>query len=248
MGILCVPNAAPVAFAIISGMQNPMTRILRFLLRVVLIIVIGIAIILCAPNAIEVIGQQGNIQSQTALKNSSTTYDCILVLGASVNSDGTPSSMLKDRLDMAVKLYKAGVSSKIIMSGDDESDSSYDEVSTMKSYAVSKGVPSSDIFCDHAGICTYDSMYRAANVFQAKSMVVVTQQYHLTRALFDANSLGIKTVGVSSSLHTYDNQDHYDQREFFARISDFGKVITKAQSAYLSEPVSLDQSGDVTSW
>ena len=113
---------------------------------------------------------------------------------------------------------------------------------------MSKGVPSSDIFCDHAGICTYDSMYRAANVFQAKSMVVVTQQYHLTRALFDANSLGIKTVGVSSSLHTYDNQDHYDQREFFARISDFGKVINKAQSAYLSNRVAGPVRRRSTSW
>ena len=241
-------RTVPTRFAIISGMRNPLSRTLRFLLRLFLVAAIAIAAILCVPNAVEVIGQQGNIKSQTALKNSGATYDCILVLGASVNSDGTPSSMLKDRLDVAVKLYKAGVAPKIVMSGDDESDTSYDEVSSMKSYAVKNGVPSSDIFCDHAGICTYDSMYRAANVFQAKSMVVITQQYHLTRALFDANSLGISAVGISASLHTYDNQSYYDQREFFARVSDFGKVITKAQSAYLSEPVSLNQSGDVTSW
>ena len=109
-------------------------------------------------------------------------------------------------------------------------------------------MPSEDIFCDHAGICTYDSMYRAANVFQARTMVVVTQAYHLPRALYDANSLGIKAVGVSASLHTYTGQSSYDQREFMARISDFGKVLTKAKSTYLSEPVSLDQSGDVTTW
>ncbi|MGI6590283.1 MAG: SanA/YdcF family protein [Eggerthellaceae bacterium] len=229
-------------------MRNAVSTFFRILLRILLVFIIIVAVVLLVPNAVEIIGQSGNIKTEEELANSNQSYDCILVLGAAVNADGTPTTMLADRLDVAVELYNDGVAPKIIMSGDDKSDLSYDEVEAMKEYVVDKGVPSENVFCDHAGICTYDSMYRALNVFQVSSMVVVTQEYHLSRALYDANSLGIQTVGVSASLHTYDNQDYYDQREFFARVSDFRKVLMKEKSTYLSEPVSLDQSGDVTTW
>lgn len=229
-------------------MQHPVLTFFKVLLRIVLAIVIIAAAVLLVPNAVEVIGQAGHIKTQDELVKSNQTYDCILVLGAAVNADGTPTTMLADRLDVATELYRAGIAPKIIMSGDNKSDYRYDEVEAMKAYVVKKGIPSEDVFCDHAGICTYDSMYRAINVFEVSSMVVVTQEYHLSRALYDANSLGISTVGVSASLHTYDDQDYYDEREFFARISDFRKVLMKEKSAYLSEPVPLNQSGDVTSW
>lgn len=232
-----------------------MSRILKHIAKIVLTLVIiaavGAALVVGVPNGVEIIGQQGNIKQQSdiaATVQSDGAYDCILVLGAAVNSDGSPTTMLKDRLDTAIALYNAGAAPKILMSGDDKSDMSYDEVRVMKQYAVEQGVPSADVFCDHAGICTYDSMYRAKNVFSVSKMVVVTQAYHLPRALFDANALGMQAVGVSASLHDYTDQSYYDQREFFARISDFGKVLTKQQSDYLSEPVSLNQSGDVTTW
>lgn len=218
----------------------------------VLIVLAACALIIGIPNAVEYFGNANKIEdASTAITNATSsgeTYDCILVLGASVYSDGTPSGILQDRLDTAIKLYNAGLAPKIIMSGDDESDSSYDEVTNMKAYAVAQGVSSEDIFCDHAGLNTYDSMYRAKNVFNVKTMVVVTQTYHLYRALFDANALGIDAVGVNSNLHVYQKQSYYDFREVFARVSDFGKIITKAKSTYLSEPVSLNQSGDVTTW
>ncbi|SEO95421.1 protein SanA, affects membrane permeability for vancomycin [Denitrobacterium detoxificans] len=231
-------------------------RLIRFVFKLVFrivgaIIAVALAVLL-VPNAWEYATQVGKLRESDAVEASvqagTATYDCIFVLGAAVQSDGEPSTILQDRLDVAIALYKAGVAPKIIMSGDDESDSSYDEVMNMKRYAVEAGVPSEDVFCDHAGLNTYDSMYRAKYVFGVSSMVVVTQEYHQYRALFDASSFGMQVVGVSSDLHSYAKQTYFDVREVFARISDMGKVLTNQQATRLSEPVSLSQSGDVTSW
>ena len=223
-------------------------KIFKGIFTLILIVIIGCALVIGVPNLYEYFTGTSKIFTTTQAEAAGKTYDCILVLGASVNSDGTPSTILQDRLDTAVALYSAGLAPKIIVSGDDESDKSYDEVTNMKAYLVKQGIPSSDIFCDHAGINTYDSMYRAKNVFSVNTMIVVTQTYHQYRALFDANSLGMTAVGVESDVRTYANQGYYDLREVFARVSDFGKVITKQKSTYLSEAVSLSQSGDVTSW
>lgn len=229
-----------------------MLRVIKFLFKCVGVVIAMALIAFLAPNAWEYATQAGKLKDSLAVEASvedgAASYDCIFVLGAAVQSNGEPSTILKDRLDVAIELYKAGVAPKIIMSGDDESDYTYDEVMNMKRYAVEAGVPSEDIFCDHAGLNTYDSMYRAKNVFNVSSMVVVTQEYHQYRALFDASSFGIEVVGVSSDLHSYEKQTYFDIREAFARVSDMYKVITKQTATRLSEPVSLDQSGDVTSW
>lgn len=247
MPILCGLSVWGSPPAIITCMTI-IGKILKGVFIFVLVVLIGCVLVVGVPNLIEYFGSSSKIMSASQVESSSTSYDCILVLGASVNSDGTPSTILQDRLDTAVALYDAGAASKIIVSGDAESDSSYDEVTGMKAYLVKQGIPSSDIFCDHAGINTYDSMYRAKNVFSVKTMIVVTQTYHQYRALYDANALGISAVGVASDIRTYADQRYYDVREIFARVSDFRKVFTKASSTYLSEPVSLSQSGDVTSW
>lgn len=172
---------------------------------------------------------------------------CIVVLGAGINFNGTPSTILKDRLDTAIALYKGGVAPKIIMSGDN-TQSSYNEVMAMTNYAKSQGVPAADIFCDHAGVNTYDSMHRLKTVFSVKRCIVATQQYHLYRALYNAKGLGIDARGVAADAHEYANMDEYEAREFLARIKDFYQVITKPNPNKLSEPVSLDQSGEVTQW
>ena len=104
--------------------------------------------------------------------------DCILVLGCGVREDGTPSHMLEDRLRRGVELYKAGVAPKLLMSGD-HGRTDYDEVNTMKQYAIDAGVPSEDIFMDHAGFSTYESMHRANSIFCAEKILIVTQKYHL---------------------------------------------------------------------
>lgn len=211
--------------------------------------VLALLLMVLVPNAIEYGTQRGNVRSVEDVTASGDTYDAIMVLGASVNPDGTPSDILRDRLDIAVELYQSGVAPKIIMSGDNFSDVEYyNEVLAMKEYVVERGIPSEDVFCDHAGICTYDSMYRAQYVFGVETMVTVTQTYHLYRALYDANHLGVSTIGVPSDLREYERQTNYDLREVAARISDFVKVWTRADATYLSEPVSLDQSGDVTTW
>lgn len=113
--------------------------------------------------------------------------DCILILGAGIWGD-KPSPMLEDRLNQGINLYKQGVAPKIIMSGD-HGRADYDEVNLMKQYAIDKGVPSEDIFMDHAGFNSYDSMYRAKAIFKVKKMIVVTQQYHLYRSLYIAKEM-----------------------------------------------------------
>lgn len=173
--------------------------------------------------------------------------DVIVVLGAGINWDGSPSAVLKDRLDVAIELYNEGVAPKILMSGDN-SDSSYNEVMAMVIYAEDQGVPLDDIFCDHAGLSTYDSMYRLRYVFGVERCVVVTQEYHLYRALYDAASFGIQAYGVPCDQGEYTDIIDYEKREFLARIKDFFAHVINEEPEIKSEPVTLDQSGTVTQW
>ena len=131
--------------------------------------------------------------------------DCILILGAAIK-DHYPSPMLEDRLLQGISLYEQQASPKILVSGD-HMNTDYDEVNVMKDYLVGHKIPSQDVFMDHAGISTYDSIYRAKYIFQAKKIIIVTQKYHLYRALYIANSLGIDAYGVPSNQRTYTNQE-----------------------------------------
>jgi vancomycin permeability regulator SanA len=170
--------------------------------------------------------------------------DCILILGAGAWGD-SPSPLLKDRLIKGIELYEENISPKIVMSGD-HGTTSYDETNVMKDYALEQNVPSSDVFMDHAGFSTYDSMYRAKYIFNAKKIVIVTQEYHLYRALYIAKNLGIEAYGVAAEEMNYPGQDYRDTREFLARNKDFVKVILKPQSTYLGEEISLLGNGDIT--
>ena len=222
-----------------------MFKAVRKVLGALLTLAIIAILVLAGTNAAVILGTRGDIVDvQTA---AAYDADAIVVLGASVLPDGTPSGILEDRLDDAVQLYFAGAAPKIIMSGDN-GDASYNECWAMKSYAVAQGVPSEDVFCDHAGFSTYETMYRARHVFGAERIVVATQTYHLYRALYAAKGLGMEAVGVPSDYHQYAKQDWYDLREIPARTKDFFQVLAKAAPSVMSEPVSLDQSGDVTNW
>lgn len=172
-------------------------------------------------------------------------FDCILILGASVLPDKTPSHMLEDRLLKGIELYKKGISDKIIMSGDHGSDS-YDEVTAMKNFAIAHGVPSEDIFLDHAGFSTYESMYRAKHVFNVERIVVVTQQYHLYRAVYIGNKIGIDTNGVASDLRTYAGQRYRDLREILARNKDFITSLFEPKIPGSGSKISLKSNGDAT--
>ena len=170
--------------------------------------------------------------------------DCIIALGAGIWGD-KPSPMLEDRLLEAISLYNNKVSPKIIMSGD-HGRQEYDEVNIMKSFAIEKGVPSEDIFMDHAGFSTYESLYRAKEVFEAKKVVIVTQKYHLYRALYIANELGIEAYGVNSDPRRYVGEAYRELREILARNKDFFSCIFKPKPKYLGEAIPVSGSGDLT--
>ena len=171
--------------------------------------------------------------------------DCVIVLGCLVKSDGRPSDMLQDRLITAIGLYQSGAAPKLLMSGD-HGTAEYDEVNTMKNFAVDSGVPSEDVFMDHAGFSTYETVYRAKEVFRAKKVLIVTQGYHLYRALYIAEKLGLEAYGVASDLHTYAGQSKRDIREVLARAKDLLLCIFKPEPTYLGEAIPVSGNGDRT--
>ena len=171
--------------------------------------------------------------------------DCIIVLGCQVRSDGTPSHMLEDRLRRGVALYNLGAAPKILMSGD-HGTATYDEVDAMKRYAVDAGVPSADVFMDHAGFSTYETMYRAKDIFLAKKVLIVTQTYHLYRAMYIARQLGMDAYGVAAEYRQYSGQFARDVREVLARVKDFGMCIFKPDPTYLGEAIPISGNGEQT--
>lgn len=171
--------------------------------------------------------------------------DCIVVLGCQVRSDGSPSHMLEDRLKRSVALYDMNASPKILMSGD-HGTVEYDEVDAMKRYAVNAGVPSADVFMDHAGFSTYETVYRAKEIFGADKVIIVTQEYHLYRALYIAKQLGVDAYGVAADYRQYSGQLSRDIREVLARVKDFGMGIFQPEPTYLGEAIPISGNGDLT--
>ncbi|MCI8868852.1 MAG: DUF218 domain-containing protein [Anaerotignum sp.] len=171
--------------------------------------------------------------------------DCILVLGCRVHEDGSPSLMLADRLEKGIELYESGASARLLMSGD-HGRSEYDEVNTMKAFAVEQGVPSEAVFMDHAGFSTYDSIYRAKDVFQAEKIIVVSQEYHLSRALYIAERLGLDAYGVAAADISYQGATYRSLREAAARGKDFLLAWVQPQPKFLGEAVPVSGNGDLT--
>ena len=186
-------------------------------------------------------------ETLTLQQASSLQADCILVLGAGVLADGSPSYMLTDRLTQGLELFEAGASQRLLMSGD-HGRTHYDEVNAMKSWAVERGVPSSCVFMDHAGFSTYESLYRAKEVFCARRVVIVTQGYHLPRALYIARVLGLEAVGVAADLRPYAQSTNlYNTlREFAARCKDFFYALAKPKPTFLGEQIPVFGNGDAT--
>ncbi len=170
-------------------------------------------------------------------------FDCILVLGCAVWDGNVPSPMLADRLDEGILLYEAGVSDRILMSGDHGRET-YDEVNVMKEYAVERGVLSEHIFMDHAGFSTYESMYRARDIFQARKVLIVTQEYHMYRAIYVARQLGLDAYGTSADTRRYAGETYRQIREILARNKDAVSLLVKRKPTYLGEPIPI--SGDAS--
>ena len=218
-------------------------KILKVFIALICLALIGIAAVSGINAYVKHIGGKNIITPGEAAKLSDV--DCILVLGCRVREEGKPSGMLADRLRRGIELYKDGASSKILMSGD-HGQKEYDEVNTMKQTAIDEGVPSSDMFMDHAGFSTYESLYRAKEIFKADKIIIVTQEYHLYRALYIAERLGVEAYGVHSDYHIYGGQIFRDAREILARCKEFVNTIIKPKPTYLGEAIPVSGDGDVT--
>ena len=205
-------------------------------------LIIFIVIIVFALNGLVVGTTKGRIIKEEDIKED---YDAILVLGCKVNPDGTPSMMLSNRVNKGVELYqKTGI--KLLLSGD-HGTKEYDEVNTMKQMVLDMDLPKEDIFLDQAGFSTYDSIYRAKNVFGVKKMIIVTQRYHLYRALYIANKLGIEAYGIPADNIPYKAINIKNEiREVLARDKDVIKTIFKPKSKYVGDSIDIKGSGEIT--
>ncbi len=167
-----------------------------------------------------------------------------LVLGASVTSAGVLSAVLQERADQAVVLYQSGKVAKILVTGDD-STLEYDEVYPVGKYLVAAGVPKQDIFLDYAGFDTYSSMYRARDVFGVSSLTVVTQRFHLPRALFIARALGLQAYGVDVA-EPGEMYLHNALREIPASVKALGDILSGRLPKYLGPQFAITGEGSAT--
>lgn len=183
----------------------------------------------------------------TVEEASEMEFDCVLVLGAGVWGD-RPSHMLEERLNKGIEVYKTGCTDRILMSGD-HGRKGYDEVNVMKDFATEQEIPANNVFMDHAGFSTYESMYRARDIFKVEKVLIVTQEYHMYRAIYNARQLGLEAFGVCAdgqynydiSVRTYNNS-----REALARCKDFVYCIFMPEPTYLGETIPISSSGELT--
>ena len=227
-----------------------MTRLIRKLMLLIIIaavLVLGLSAYVTQSVKSEIAGVDtgGGISETEAADCKSIDPQCILVLGCAVWANDEPSPMLRDRLDTAIALYKAGVAPKLLLSGDN-SIVEYSEPDCMLKYILAKGVPPEDIFLDYAGFSTYESVYRSHAVFMADRMIVVTQKYHLFRALKACKALGIKAKGVASNQQKYSGRYYREAREVLARDKDLFKGMIKAKPTFLGDEIPVDGDGTVT--
>lgn len=164
--------------------------------------------------------------------------DAIIVLGAGVKDDGTPSDILVDRLKTAIEVYNSGAAKKFILSGDN-GQIGYNEVKAMKDYIMDNcDVEESNVFLDHAGFSTYDSIYRSRDIFEVENAIIVTNEYHLPRALYLAEQMGINASGISSDIRNYLFMSSYKSREKFAQFKDYVYVnVLNPEPKFLGEAI-----------
>lgn len=173
--------------------------------------------------------------------------NAIIVLGAGVRSDGTPSDILADRLETSIEAYNSGLGDTFVLSGDHGRED-YNEVGAMKKYILKNDIDEKVIFMDHAGFSTYDTMYRAKEIFKVDKAIIVTNEYHLPRALYIARKMGIDAYGLKSDKREYQLMDSYKKRELLAQLKDFVYVnILKPEPKFLGEAIPVSSSdGRVT--
>lgn len=232
-----------------------MVRIKRFFLKILLAVIVigmitGLACILINSRVVRTTEDKiaytvrGEVEIKSFAVDNLKNFDadCIMVLGCGIEDEETPSPMLRDRLDVGIELYKQGAAPKLLLTGDNGTQA-HNEIHVMLKYTKEAGVPEKDIFCDHAGFSTYESMYRAGSIFNAEKVIVVTQTYHQYRALYIGNKLGLEVMGVASDQETYFGQGFRESREILARIKDFFKSILRSKPTYGGEVIHISGSG-----
>jgi vancomycin permeability regulator SanA len=210
----------------------------RLLLLLFVSVTLSLALATALPAAWIFFNGREGIYEETDLVPSKPVA---IVFGAGLLWDGSPSPMLADRVDAAAELYKAGKVQRLLMTGDNSSVG-YNEVAAMKRRAVEQGVPPDMVNLDYAGFRTYDSCYRAKAIFGIERAILVTQRYHLPRALYLARSFGIEAVGLAAGKEYYPRQEYYDLREFAAMAVSWYEVhVIRPEPRYLGDPVDLEQ-------
>jgi SanA protein len=222
-----------------------MKAMIRFIQRLLFTVLLAAVAVLCGAILIDR-HVSGTADSYIHMQDDAPQTDAILVLGASVRANGEVSDILKDRLDTALALYEGKRAPKILVSGDHGSVD-YDEVGTMKRYLMDRKVAPRIIFMDHAGFSTYESMYRAMHIFEVRKVLIVTQDYHLKRAVYVARSLGMEAYGVAADKRAYRDIEKYKIREFLARNKDFIYArIMKPKPSLMGDKVPITGDGRVT--
>ncbi len=225
---------------------------LRLLVLAIAIAMVGTLVIMLINNKVKTSTEDDiwyaasndeiEISSVTARKLADFDAECAIVLGCGIEDSQTPSPMLRDRLDVGIALYEQGYADKILLSGDNGQEG-HNEIHVMLKYTREAGVPDEDIFCDHAGFSTYDSMYRAAEIFKVERAIIVTQKYHEYRAIYIAKKLGLEVCGAASDQEKYIGQSYRELREILARNKDFVKANIRASATYGGDPIPISGSG-----
>ena len=207
------------------------------------IVAVMLALAVVIPNVVMVQAARSHI---VADPRDAPRAEVAIVLGAGVHPDGTPSPMLADRLATGVELYKLGKVRKLLLSGD-HGRKEYDEVNAMLRYCLDRGVPDQDVFTDHAGFDTYDTMYRARDVFEVSDALVVTQAFHLPRAVQTARALGLDATGVVADLRPYSSEWRFSLREWPARLNaSFQLYVTRPGPRFLGPVIPIGGDGRAT--
>lgn len=212
---------------------------MRRLKKFILFSVIGLVLIIFTILGLEAIfKRQTNdliYRDMSAVPNAKT----VIVLGASVHADGKLSPILKDRVDTAIKLFRNDKVDNFLVTGDHRTED-YNEVAAMVGYLEENGIGKDLIISDHAGLDTYDSMYRAGNVFGIENAIVVTQEFHLPRALFIASNLGFSYIGFTADQRAYQTEYRLKQREKLANFKALWEVLLRKEPETMEQRLSIN--------
>lgn len=207
-----------------------MKQIKKVILATVLSLIIAILIALGLKAYIEKDTQHLIFEDISRVPPSET----VIVLGASVHSDGKLSPILKDRVDTAIELYRNKKVKRFLLTGD-HSTENYNEVNAMGNYLMKQGIPERKILLDHAGLDTYDSMYRSNAVLGVEEAIVVTQKFHLPRTIFIAKGLNLPYTGFAARSHSYKTTNKIERRELLANFKALYEVLLKKEPTTLED-------------